>query len=120
MGDITFKAKIKVGAGIFHDHWWGKWPACRAPNGRDVAENPDMDFTVTYNGNSFWCKAPGYGDLDGKYGNGSIAVSKLEDLICENASRKKVLATVRSDLTAKRATAQAALDLIDNAIAAIT
>lgn len=69
--------RIVTGTPIFQDHAFLRWPACKAPGGGYVAENPNMIFEVERKG-TFWdCRAKGYGMMEGQgtYGNGSIFVS---------------------------------------------
>lgn len=80
------KVRIKPGTTVMQDHTFFSWPACFPP-GREYrdgeyqckAKNPDMEFSATWNG-SFWgCKAPGYGEI-GNYGSGSILVRGYDNV----------------------------------------
>jgi len=80
------KVRIKPGAVISQDHGFFRWPNCYPPESeypgeeyRCAAKNPDMEFSATWNG-SFWnCKAPGYGEI-GNYGSGSILVRGYDNV----------------------------------------
>ena len=84
--------RIRVGAAIFQDHRFVKWPACCPPKKeyegveyQHEATNPEMLFEVVWRGSYWECKADGYGHLrsagdSGEYGNGSILVGKYEDV----------------------------------------
>jgi hypothetical protein len=95
-----FKAKIKAGAPISQDIRYMRWPACLAPGGGDVAADPDMEFDVQDQGEYFDLSAPGYG-IKGQYGNGSIFVSSIGDLIMTEPHRSAALA-VRREAKAKQ------------------
>jgi len=79
------KGIIKVGASIFQDHHYGKWPSCLPPGSpcRYEADDPYMVFDIEWRdtGPGYWeCKADGFGHMkskgdSGSYGNGSIFVS---------------------------------------------
>lgn len=84
------KGKIKIGAGIFQDHHFGKWPQCIPPRSaytsdeyKHEAADPDIVFDIEWTGNHWECTADGYGILSkdgGEYGNGSIFVSKRDGI----------------------------------------
>ena len=92
------KGKIKIGAGIFQDHHFGKWPNCCPPAKEYKGEvyeyqarNPDMLFEVEWTGGHWDCRADGYGHLSsngdtGEYGNGSIFVKDRDgvDIVGSN------------------------------------
>lgn len=79
-----------VGAEIFQDHHFGKWPQCYPPQKeyqdeeyQCQAKNPDMIFDVEWNGSYWKCKADGYGRMRRRgenrgYGSGSIFVLKFD------------------------------------------
>ncbi len=81
---------IKIGASIFQDHHFGRWPACCPPKSeyegetyKYEAKDPYMEFDVTWTGHHWVCKADGYGMLNTKgepveYGNGSIFVTPFD------------------------------------------
>jgi hypothetical protein len=88
------KGMINIGAPIFQDHSFGKWPNCLPPksehngdpNFYQTTRYPDQIFDMKWNSkniedinkqkaNGYWdCTAPGYGQY-GNYGNGSIFVT---------------------------------------------
>jgi hypothetical protein len=84
------QGRIVIGAGIFQDHHFGKWPACCPPKSeyegeeyQYCAKDPDMIFDVSWGNNGWVCKADGYGYLrnhgeGGEYGNGSIFVREVD------------------------------------------
>jgi hypothetical protein len=94
--DTTTRGRIVVGAEIFQDHHFGRWPACCPPaseyTGEEYqycAKDSDMIFDVVWTGRYWDCKADGYGYLrsqgeDGEYGNGSIFVSKFDGVVLVN------------------------------------
>lgn len=70
------RGRIKIGAGIYQDFSFGRWPNCSPPKeAKDPhrADDPDMIFEMEWNGHGWWCTAPGYGDKEW-YGNGRILV----------------------------------------------
>ena len=78
------QGRIKVGAGIFQDHHFDKWPNCLPPKRHNGLVNQDMIFDIEWRETGkdagYWnCKADGYGYIAtrgeiGDYGNGSIFV----------------------------------------------
>lgn len=84
--------KINRGAIISQDHRFLRWPAClpsrleyHQKEYKYEATNPDMLFVVEWNSYHWECIADGYGHLrssgqNGDYGNGSILISKYEDV----------------------------------------
>ena len=75
------KGRIKVGSLISHDFAVARWPNCKAPAGSKnpwVADDPNMIFEMEWCDDikSWKCTAPGFGELRGWYGNGSIYVHK--------------------------------------------
>jgi len=90
------QGRIKRGTGIFHDHYFAKWPNCCPPrieyDGEEYqheAKDPDMVFEVEWTGRYWDCKADGYGmhGESGEYGNGSIFVNNRDgvELVAPNA-----------------------------------
>ena len=70
----TVKVRIKPGAAVFQDRYFGQWPVLRC----DRAD-PDTLFDAEWNGSRWECRADGYGyhrsdGDDGEYGNGSLFV----------------------------------------------
>ena len=72
--------RIKEGARIGQDFHFGCWPDCCPPESeyageqyQYVAKNPEMRFVGYWDGQSWICKAPGYGNKD-DYGNGAVHV----------------------------------------------
>lgn len=84
--------RINKGALISQDHKYLRWPSCLPPElehyQRDYkyeAIDQDMLFVVEWNRHYWECRADGYGYLrssgqNGDYGNGSILISKYEDV----------------------------------------
>lgn len=82
--------RIKLGAPIFQDFHFGKWPNCLPPESeyegekyQYKAKDPDMVFEVEWKGRYWDCKADGYGMLrsrgeGGEYGNGTIFVHEID------------------------------------------
>ena len=68
------RVKIKPGAFIGHDFGYFNWPDCKPPNSKPA--NVDYEFDAVWNDKAgFWeCMRPGYGEINGEYGNGSIFV----------------------------------------------
>lgn len=85
------KGRIKIGAPVFQDHAFGRWPSCKAPGGGHEAADPSMLFDVEWHSKGgYWvCIADGFGRLDspGLYGNGSIFVTGHDQVeIAERAA----------------------------------
>jgi len=79
------KARITIGANIFHDHGCFKFPNLM---GGDKAK-PNTVFDVEERAGYYDCRADGYGAMPsngiaGKYGSGSIFVDNLSDLVVLN------------------------------------
>lgn len=89
---IVGRGRIKLGASLTHDHRCGYWPNCIPPyseyKGEEYqyqAKDPNMVFSVEWNGRFWKCKADGYGHIKsrgdiGEYGNGSILVSGFNNV----------------------------------------
>lgn len=67
------KGRIKVGAKIGHDFSFYRWPYCKAPGGKEKADDENMLFEMKPFLKGVMCTGPGYGAI-GNYGNGSIYV----------------------------------------------
>lgn len=93
---LKFKARIKRGASISHDHGYFRWPECKAPGGKFNADDVDMTFEAEDCGTFFSLVAKGYGD-PGQYGNGSILLHGIDNLIVADADCERVLARLRAD-----------------------
>jgi hypothetical protein len=92
--DFTFRAKIKEGAAVGIDFGFYRWPDVPMPkSGRCSA---DAEFTVEFFGVGFDCRRQGFGIIGGDYGNGSVYVRNINDLICDDADREQVSAMLRS------------------------
>jgi len=84
--------RIKIGAKIFQDFSFGKWPQCKPPHSEYEGEeyqyktkNPDRIFEIEDKGTYFACRAAGYGHLKlngdrGEYGNGRICVYEKDGI----------------------------------------
>jgi hypothetical protein len=92
---FKMRGRIKVGAGMYQDFGWGKWPdaACCPLAWKDRRPDPDMVFDVEWNGGgekgSWHCKADGFGHLKlegdkGEYGSGSIFVYGFDNVEIED------------------------------------
>ncbi len=71
------RGRIKIGSRIGHDHAYMRWPLCKAPAGSlhpYVADDPNMVFEMEPFLHGVLCTAPGFGEVGGHYGNGSIFV----------------------------------------------
>ena len=64
------RVRIKPGAFIGQDFGYFNWPDCKSP------AKVDYEFDATWNEkDKFWdCIRPGFGEIKGDYGNGSIFV----------------------------------------------
>lgn len=82
------KGRIKIGAEIYQDFSYGKWPDCKPPKSEYDGEDyqyttkfPDRIFEVSWDEswNAWDCRADGYGSHT-DYGNGSISVHRRESV----------------------------------------
>lgn len=67
------------------DHRVFTWPRCAPPQTeyegeeyQHLAKDHDMVFDLRPFSNGYECTAPGYGELPGHYGNGSILTRSME------------------------------------------
>lgn len=113
--EIKFQARIKIGATIGQDHAMGRWPWCLAPGGKDEADDPDMVFEAQYKDGVIDLRAHGFGlhGVKDGYGNGSIYVWDIEDLIVDNKARRKIADIKREKLKVERAELVAKLADVD-------
>lgn len=74
-----FSVKIKVGALISQDFHVMRWPECFPPD--DERADPNMVFYAKWTGQWWDCVRPGYGELGGNYGSGSIFVHDKNGVI---------------------------------------
>ena len=71
---MSMKVKIKKGAMISQDFRVRSWPNCFPPDGGKEAD-VNLVFEATWSKYGWWnCVRPGYGELRGWYGSGSIFV----------------------------------------------
>jgi len=88
---LAFKAQIKVGASIGHDHGYYLWPNAAHPRNPPVTFYPEMEFDAEFvDGRYFSLRRPGYGGKP-DYGNGSIFVNDIADLIVSDGDRQQVV-----------------------------
>ena len=88
----TIKGRIKLGAWMYQDHGFGRWPGCKPPSSeytgeeyKEEARDPDMIFDCAWNGQRWECVAYGYGVIEAEtvaarngYGNGSIFLYEFD------------------------------------------
>lgn len=119
----TFKCRIKRGTAIFHDHGFFRWPECKAPGGKWIADDPDMEFDCSQFGqDNFDLTAPGYGVLGmkGQYGNGGICVKSLEGLIIANSDRDRIVASAVRHRLSRIAGLETEIEKLRTEIAALS
>ena len=70
------KGRIKIGARVYQDMNYGKWPFPFSSRNSVEGEPVDTIFDIKWEYDSWWCRADGYGlhRPEGNYGNGAIAV----------------------------------------------
>ena len=78
------KAKIRVGSNVTQDFHFFKWPKELANTIFDIS---DLQNGV-WNVGNYKCVAPGFGELNGNYGNGAVytSIKNLEIVDKEGAS----------------------------------
>lgn len=116
----TFKARIKRGTAIFHDHGFFRWPDSKG-DGKRVAD-ADMEFDCQHDGgDSFSLTAPGYGILGMKdqYGNGSVGVKGIAGLIISNKDRDRVVAAATKVRLAQIAKLESEIEKLRGEITAL-
>jgi hypothetical protein len=120
--DIKFKAQIRIGGSIGQDFGYGRWPTCKAPKsegGGNQAKDPEMVFNATMEGDWFDLTAIGYGEQP-DYGNGSIHVRSVADLIIAPEDRERIIKYLRSKKQGEVDKAGAALASLEAELATIT
>lgn len=118
---IKFKAQIKVGGSIGQDFGYFRWPHCKAPKSEgalDRAKDPEMVFDAMMEGNWFELRARGYGEAP-DYGNGSLLVRDVRDLIISKKDRSRIFDHLRSKKQLEIDKATAALAVLKAELAAL-
>lgn len=117
--EITFKAQIKVGAHISQDHCYSLvWPDALHPRDPPVKFSSDLVFEAELRKNYIDLRRPGYGGKP-NYGNGSIFVSSINDLIVAPEDRKRVIDYLVAKKKEEIEKAAAGLAKLHNEMAAI-
>lgn len=89
--ELSFKAQIKVGARISQDHSFHLvWPNALHPSNPPVKFSDDLIFDAELRGHYFDLRRPGYGGK-ASYGNGSIFVDNIHDLIVSPEDYRRVI-----------------------------
>jgi hypothetical protein len=122
---LKFKASIKPGAAIFHDHGFYRWPDAGHPQNPPVKFYPEIEFEAEMSpgGEHFNLRRPGYGILGGAhdhYGNGSISVSSIHDLVVSDRDLAKVVNHLRSKTREKLDAAVAEVVKLEKDMAALS
>ena len=121
-GGLKFKAKIRIGALVGQDHGWFKWPNCAVPKLLSKID-PDMEFDCTeLDGGRFDAVAPGFGihGNPSQYGNGSLYIYSIDDLVVNPSVREEVLKHLRADKAKQLASAEDTANKLRAELQAIT